>query len=255
MKYSFIVLDLKNEVNVSNLMQFFNKEYKNDGFEVIYCSSKNSNKRKNFRNFVFEENENSEKIINAVTKECLGQCIAIIRNVNAYADVLKLTKNLQNGNEIVFYKKEHTKFKGWLLGIFKKIVTFMFLQYLLPVKYGTVLYGKIPSLVLKKIECPSVLMKANSWQGINYKLIEGGEDFKFKYNKVKHALKTIITLLIPLVMIVLSIFVNFNIVPALYIIYYAVVALMLLLGLINLCKWIISVLIGDTIKDSAKIKI
>ncbi len=254
MKYSFIVLDLKGEVNASNLMQFFNKEYKNEEFEVIYCSSHKTNKRKNLKSFIFEKNENSEKIINAVTKECLGQNIIIVRNANAYEDVLKLTDNLQNSNEVVFYKKEQAKFKGHMLGIFKRIVAFMFMQCILPVKYGTVLYGEIPSLVLKKIESPAVLMKSNSWQGINYKLIDGGSDYKFEYNKVKHALKTIITLLVPIVMIVLNIFINFNMVPALYIIYYAVVVMMLLLGIINLCKWFISRLIGDTIRDSANFK-
>lgn len=196
MKYSFIVLNLNNQIEQKTITDYFKDNYDNGSYEIIYCSSTKAKRCANLKNYIFEKNENSESILNSVLKYCTGENICVIRNVNGYNYALKLTNKLKKDNQIVFCKKELSKVKQFFWNIFKKIAKFLFLQNLEPINQGVVLYGKLASSVLKELQRPAIAIKANMWEGIENVYLSGGAIYKFSYNIKSKIAKTFIPLLI-----------------------------------------------------------
>lgn len=251
--FSVVVVDKKNELELKQFIVFLNEVIK-DSYEIIYCSGKSITESEYIKNFVFDVNENPEKIINSVISECSAKNIIVLRDVNQYKSIKILIKAHTKNNQIVFMQKKMGKFKRFWYGLVQKSVGWIFAQNLEPIDFSVVLYGEITSSVLTKIKSPSVLMKINRWTGIEFVNAGIGDAYKFGYKKVVPIFSTIVPFFTALFMIVLKVAVNFKISGGLMAIYIGIIATCLLFGAVFGFRWILKSILGDNILDKAKHK-
>ncbi len=251
MKYSFIVINLNDSITQKEITDYFKSNYPINSYEIIYCTSKKATKSASLKNYIFNKNENSESILNAVIMFCNGENICIIRNVTGYNLTKQLTDKLTQETQIVYYKKNLSGFKLFWHNVLKKITGFMFLQNLQPINYGVTVYGKSPSTILKKLKSPAILLKANNWEGIKMDFVDGGIPNKFGYKKTGKILTTVISAILAIAIFVLPIVLRL---PNLAIVaLYTLDFSLILICFVSIIKWVLSSMLGDNIKYSAKI--
>ncbi len=203
MSFSFIVIDLDNKIDIKD---FQNQIYNNySDYEIIYCSSKQISNFQNTTTYVFDKNENPEKIINSVVMYANKSNMVVIRDYTNMEDIKKQTKSLLLNNQVVYFKKELSPFKKFIWKIVHFFAKILFAKDIVPINYSCATYGEIATNVLKKIEFPSNLMRTNQWQGVQLVTIDGGKPYKFKYNVKKNIFQT----LIPLTLMILGIILFF----------------------------------------------
>lgn len=252
MSYTFIVLDLKNKLDVNILQSDFNKHYSD--YEVLYCSTKLVVPIENFVCYSFEENSCPEEVINRVLMYSDKQNIVVIREYTNIEDIKKQTNNLLLSNQVVYFKQEKSaikKFFGKIIHFFAKM---LFFKDLIVTNASCVSYGEVASNILKKIESPSNLMRTNQWQGVQLVGVDGGKKYKFKYNFKKYLFKALITFIILLVgMVGFFVFKSkFDIL--LNVVIWLVNLVCLFLGIVFGTDWYIKSQIGENVYKKAKIK-
>ena len=249
MEFSLIVIDLKNLLNLDEFMAYIKALNINN--EIIYCSSVKQ-AQEGIKNYVFNQNTNSEAVINAITKQCSKKCIVVIRDVNNYKKIGALIKEYNSSNQIIYFKQKQQGLKRFWFNLVKNTVGKVFMHNLLSIDYGVALYGEIASKVLRNINVPSILMRTNNWQGMRIILLEGGELYKFKYNKLEMAYKTFMPLLIAIVMLVLKLAINFSLFGPLNVLYFGLIVLFILMFLFFGGRWALKSVVGENITEKAK---
>lgn len=252
MSFSFVILDLKNKIDLSKVVNFFNKNYSD--YEILYCTTKHVENINNVKTYLFNSDEDSEKILNSIIKHATKTNIVVVREFTSCEDILRQTKNLLLTNQIIYYKKQASPFKMFFYKLFHKIARWLFSKEIVLCNFSCVTYGEIASNVLKKIEYPSNLMRTNLWQGIQLIGIDGGKSCKFKYKKTKNILQCILPLAISILFVCL--FVIFK--SKLDILAIIIFALMVVIGLVTSMvfgvNWFIKSQIGENILEKAIIK-
>lgn len=248
MSYSFIVIDKKNELNLDEFINCCGEVC--DNFEILYASSNSVNKE-NIKNFKFYENENSEKIINTLVKHSSKKNLIIIRDVSKFKNLKNLIIRHKENNQIVAFKKQQSKFKAFWFNSIKNTIAKMLSHKLMEIDYSMILYGEITTKVLKNIKSPSVLMRTNNFIGIDYVLLDGGDNYKFAYKKKKLAIATIVPFSIALLMVVLY-FVAFKMNATLTAFYFGMIFILLIVSFIFGSKWILNKILGDNITEEAR---
>lgn len=252
MSFSFVILDLENKLDVSQLQNFFSKNYAE--YEIILCSSQNINKVPNVYNYVFDVTENKEKILNTVIKKCSKKNIVVIRDFLSLEEIKKQTRSLLFTNQIVYFEKDVSKVQRFFWNILQKLIKLLFFKDLLLINANCITYGEIASNVLKKIDSPSNLMRINNWQGIQLVSIDGGKKIKFKYNILKNVLLTFIPLIFTIILISLYFVFKTNISNLFGIIIWLSSIICLVLSVVFGLNWFIKSQIGENILENAKIK-
>lgn len=252
MSFSFIIIDLNNKIDLEKTLNEFEKNYTD--FEVIYCSSAKINKTKNVKSFVFDANENSEKILNAVTKEAEKKNIVVVRKFTSVDDIKKQTKSLLLSNQIVFYQKSLNSFQNFFWNILRFFIKLIIFKDFVLCNFNCVTYGEIASNVLKKIEYPSNLMRTNQWQGVQMVGLDGGEKYKFKYNKTKNILSFIIPLLLMIICILVFCIFKSKLDILLNIVLWLVAIICIVVCAVFGVNWFIKSQIGENILEKSKIK-
>ena len=245
MTYSFLVIDKKNKLNLNAFNNFLKKSYKNN-FEVLYCSTKQRACPEGIKNYVFANEIDAEQILNKTIKKCSMDNICIIRDIKDYKNIEMLTSKLEHDSQIVYFKKQQKGIKSFFDKIITKIINYIFYQNLMPVNYNICVYGKNASKILKNIDKPSYLTRNNLWEGMNFIFVNGGYSYRFYYNKMIHAIKTLIPAIISIVLIFIKIFVNFKAYTYIHMIYYTTVFVCFLISAIFALKWQLARKIGDS---------
>ena len=206
-------------------------------------------------NYVFSENENTERILNTVINKCEKNNIVIIRDINSYKDIEILIKNYTKNNQIVFRKRKTNKIGSFLYSVYSIIISKFFGHNLLQADYAIALYGEIASKVLKHVVFPAVLLRSNNWTGIDCVLIEETQkNYNFGYNKYKCVFSVITPFIIFTIMLILSLVLKFNFVPLGSVLYYMSMGLCLFISFMFGAKWILNAQMGEAISDKAKYK-
>ena len=247
--FSIVLIDLQGKLNINEYLQFVGSI--NASIETLYCSSSVCNNNK-ISNYIFDPQENADKIINSVTQLCNGEKIIVVRDALQFKKIKNLVKEYTSNNQIICYQHKLNKFKGLLFKLSQKIVNLVYGYLLQPIDHTVVLYGEITTKVLKNINAPSVLMKTNNWEGIEFKLLNSGQKYVFPYNKKKVILQTLLTLCVSVALFIIGMFVNFN-VFAVSFVYYSMALLFLIFSAIFACKWIIKSHFGENVVEKAKI--
>ena len=252
MSFSFVILDLKNELNLSNVINTFNKYYKD--YEIIYCATKQVEKIDKVKQYLFDDKECSEKILNTVLKYSTKTNIVVVRGFTSFEEIKKQTNNLLLTNQIVYFKKQLSPIRMFFYKLFRTITKLIFSNDIVFCNFSCTSYGEIASNVLKKIKYPSNLMRTNEWQGIQLVGIDGGKTYKFKYNCIKSILQCCIPLLVSLVcMFLIFIFKNkFNTLSNILFVLIAIIGV--LTSIIFGANWFIKSQIGENILEKADIK-
>lgn len=250
--YSFVILDLNNKINISELCDFLNQNYSD--YEVLYCTSKPTNNYLNVINYNFAENEDSEKIINSVIKFCEKNNIIVIREYTTCEDIKRQTNALVLTNQIVYFNKEMSNFKKFFYNILLKLINLLFLKDFILTNSCCVSYGEIASNILKKLEYPSNLMRINGWQGIQLVGVDGGKSFKFNYNKTKSALLTLVPLFFSILLVILFIVLKNKMSTMVKIFIWLTIFISIVLSSVFGINWFIKNEIGENILEKAKIK-
>ena len=240
MAFSIIAIDLEQKLNISRFLSYL-KNIPYD-FEVLYCSSKKV-ENKNIKNFVFDKNEGTEQIINAVSWQISCENLIVIRDISKYEKISELISNYSKSNQIVYLKRNLIKFKKVIFN-FANIIGKIYMHKLLPMDYGIVLYGEMATKVLKNISSPSVLMRTNNWSGVDAIPVKGGEQYKFNYNKIKAVATAVVPFTISILMIILYFALNFNFFITLDIVYFSVAIFILFISCIFGFKWILNSILG-----------
>lgn len=248
--WSFVVVDRKQELNENDFFEFLNSNF--EDYEILYCSTRKI-ENENVINYTFDKNIDTETIINTVTSKCLGNNIVVVRNVKKYKWIADLAGRLENKNEVVFYKRHFSKINSFWYNLMTRIVNWAFNQNLNPIYNDVVVYGEVASTVLKNISNPSILMRTNSFTGVDFKYMEGDTGvYKFEYNKVKAILFTLIPLFVSLTLVIVKATTKFNASTALNLFYYSLIVLGIMFFSIFGLIWFIKTQIGDNKSGKAK---
>lgn len=249
MSYSFVILDLSNQINLKEITSFLNDKI--DDYEILYCSQTKIKKTKNVIQYLFDKNEDSEKVINFVVPKCKKNNIVIIRKFSNLTDLQLLLNNHKHDNQIIYFEKKTNKFKNFFSKIFKKIIRIIFSKTITPINHSLVLYGKNPSTVLKNLNYCSNAIRYNKWQGYEEKMLQGGSDYKLKYNIKKYCLKTLITFFAG-IFVFASVFIfRYKTIRLVKIIQLFISCSLFILSLIFLMEWILKSKIGENQKQIA----
>lgn len=194
MSFSFVMIDKKNTLDISSINSFINQNYSD--YEILYCSPKNGINDANIRHFAVNDNDKIENIINSVVCKTTKQNIVVIRKFVGNQQLKNLTNALKSPDAIAFYKKEYKGIKKVFCNIMKKLAKFLYGREIIFASHAMVAYSENPSLVLKELDNPSAAMRKFSWTG--YINIECGigENYKLEYKKTSIALKTLLSLVI-----------------------------------------------------------
>lgn len=253
MPYSILIADLQNKADLKKLADNLRKNGI-ENFEFIYCSSlKKTARYKYYKNFVFDQNENIEKIINTVCCECSFNNIIIIRKVDYIDKAIELINKHNKNNQIVYPKNKMSKIKSIWFKL-QKFVGKIFAHIILPIDYGIILYGEIPSKVLKNISSPAILTKTNQWEAIEMVEAFDGEKYYFPYNKIKCMLYALVPLILSVLLIVIKLAVNFKMFLTLRVLYYILIFAGFIISTIFGFKWILYSTVGENIGDRAQTK-
>ena len=252
MTFSFVILDLKNEIEMPKVVNFFNKNYSD--YEILYCASKHLEKMNNVKTYLFNHDEDSEKILNSVIKQATKTNIVVVREFTSCEDILRQTKNLLLTNQIVYYKKQASPFKMFFYKLFHKIARWLFSKEIILCNFSCVTYGEIASNVLKRIEYPSNLMRTNQWQGIQLIGVDGGKECKFKYKKTQNILQCILPLVISILFVCLFVIFKNKLDILTIIIFGLIVVIGLVTSMVFGINWVIKSQIGENILEKAIIK-
>ncbi len=249
--WSFVLLDLDNKFNLADILGYIKLNYENP--DIIYCSTQKVDNNE-VRNYVFDKTANNESVINTIVKKCNYNNIVIIRDIKNYKQITELTNKAKRYNNVVYFKKQVSGFKGYIKKKLLNICNFLFKQNIKLIDYSIVAYGETASLALKNTPNPSVVAKTNNWTGINYvELTKDDEEYyKFKYNKKTSLLLTFTPLFISVFLIVLIIIAKFKMLTSLMILYFAAVILGFFFSGIFGLAWFIKSEIGDSITEKAK---
>lgn len=199
MSYSFVIIDLKNNLDIGNIYNQLCLHYSQ--FEVVYCSSKKSN-ISGIVNYVFSNAESTESVINSVVKHCTKSNIIMIRKYTSIADITALTSKLTSKNQIVYFSKPLSKAKTLTWKVLNFFAKLLYHNNVLAMNLSCIAYGENASNVLKVLEYPSNLMRINKWEGINMIGINGGQNYQPEYNLKKHVLLFAVPLTIAAIAIV-----------------------------------------------------
>ena len=104
--FSVILIDIKNKLNIKDYLSFI--KTLNGDFETIYCSSTPCNNAE-IKNIIFQQNENVEKIINAVFALCNQKNVIVVRDVLEYKKIKQLIENKTTKNQIVCFESVKNK--------------------------------------------------------------------------------------------------------------------------------------------------
>lgn len=250
MKYSIILVDLENKINIVDCYNYY---YQNiyDNYEILYCTSQNMQVPSGVVNYVFES-KNTEAIINTIVPLCSHNNIAVVRDCLQYKKVVDLVQNHTDNNQIVYLKTKQTKLSKIKLKI-QKLIGKFFVHKIYNIDYSVILYGEITSKVLKNISYPSVLMKTNNWEGIDFVGVDGSGKYNFKYNKKKLAIKTLTPITLSLILIPLFFVIRPVTFRTIKVIYLLAILILLCIGAIYGAKWILSSVVGENITQKANI--
>lgn len=199
MSFSFIIIDLRNNLNIESIYNQLRHNYSN--FELIYCSSKKV-QNKNVVNYIFSADEKTENVVNTIIKYCTKTNIVMIRKFTSITDIKKQTDKLSSHNQIVYFTKKINKFKSILWEILNYFAKLLYHNSVLPINLSCITYGENASNVLKSLEYPSNLMRINKWEGINMIGVDGGEYYRPEYNLKKHVLMFSIPLVATIVSLI-----------------------------------------------------
>lgn len=246
MGYSVILVDTLGKVVLGEYLKQI-EELEN--IETIFCTNKQiETENESFKCVVFENGTDAETVINKVAKMCSKENIIIVRDVSRLGKLNKLISKHKKFNEIVCPMRELVGIKKFW-GKIQHLVGKIFNKDILPIDYGIMLYGAVPSRVIKNVANPSALTRVNSFTGMEYVFIDGGEKYKFAYNKKKAGLKTFVPMFVGVVMIVLKLAINFNMFTTLEAVYYFVAVFAIVIGLLFGGKWIVLSSIGEVVAN------
>lgn len=248
MKYSVILVDLENKININECYNYY-YQYLYTDFQIIYCTRKSIDVPSGVNNYVFDS-KNIESIINTTVSMCEHNNIIVVRDCLRYKSAINLVQNHTQNNQIVYLKKKQTKLSKIKLKIQKFIGKF-FAHKIYDIDYSVILYGEIASKVLKNISYPSVLMKTNNWEGMNFIGIEGDGKYKFDYNKKKQAIKTLTPITIALILIPLFFVIRPITFRTIKVIYLLAILILVCIGAIFAAKWILCSALGENVTSKA----
>ena len=251
MSFSFIVLDLENKIDVNKFQSQISQNYTD--YEIIYCSSKKVSSSPNFIPYMFNKDEESEKILNSVVMNTNKTNIVVIREYTGIEDVIKQTKSLLLNNQVVYFKKQLSPFKKFFWKIVRVFAKMLFSKEITPINYSCATYGEIASNVLRKIEFPSNLMRTNQWQGVQMVTIDGGKQYKFIYDQKKCILQTFIPLALMILGIVLFFVLKTKIDALFKIIIWLFNIICFILFMVYGINWFIKNEIGENISQKSNI--
>lgn len=250
MGISFVVVDKENALNLKNFTKFCEKVAAD--YEIIYCSSKPVKNNK-IINYVVESTENTEKIINATISKATQDILVVIRDVNFYEKSEDLIKKYTKTDQIICLKRTQSKFKQHWFNFVCATIARAFSHNLAPIDHSVVLYGEIATKVLKQVKSPSVLMRTNKWNGINFEFCQSETTgYKFSYKKDKFIWGTCTTLTAAIMLLILQIAVlKMNIIASVF--YFALIMLLTFASFIFASKLILNSYLGDNITERAEI--
>ncbi len=251
MSYSFLILDLNNEVNISSVNAELGNHFLD--YEIIYCSSKKCNLN-NVVSLEYNSAENQESVINDAVKHVSKVNMVVVRKFVSVDQIVKQTKSLLLNNQIVYYKKQASSFVSFFWKIFFYIAKFLFSKEIVFVNFCCVCYGEIATNILKKLEYPSNLMRSNQWQGIQLVGIEGGVKTKMENNVLKNSLLTFIPLVVAGVLITLFFVLKPKLGSLFKVIMWITSILCFIITIIFGTNWFIKCQIGENNFIKAKVK-
>ena len=249
--WSFIIIDTKGFKKIKDVFSFLNKNY--DSPEIIYCHTTNKD-YENVKNYIFKKEENVEAILNAVSKECNGDKIVVVRSVEDFKDIVKLTDCITQDNQVAYFSLTKKGIKNWLKLKMIKILNFVLGQGLENISYNIVAYGKIASLALKNAINPSMLTRTNNFVGITYVPVDGGKKYVFKYNKLKAILAFGIPVILLIATIIIRVLIKQDIGFIFNILFVGLILLEFMFSLLFGSVWFIKSQIGDNVTNSARYK-
>ena len=248
--WSFILIDTNNSPNLQKAIDYIKLNY--DEPDIICCHT-NEEEYKDVRNYIFKKDENKEAILNTVAKKCENEHIVIVRNVEDYESIKQMTSKVTQDSTIVCKKTNKKGIKNWLKDKLVKVVNFVFNQNIQLIDFGVIAYGRTASITIKNATNPSTLTRTNNFLAVNFVYLDGENKYLFKYDKAK----TILSFVIPIIMLVVTILClvlikNINIVLIIGLIGLAILEFVfcLLFGLV----WFIKTQIGDNNTNTAKYK-
>ena len=183
---TIVVLNLNNQLNVSEFTKFINKHF-NYAQVIIASEQKHNITSENITEYIFK-NETDDSVINALVKTLNTNKLILIRAIDDNFDsILKLHQNLKKSNEICLFVKKRNKIVEFFDKIFDKITKFIFGYKFFNGNIAQMAFGKIVIDVLKQVDNASMFTKMDKWSGVVIKELETEQNIpkvKFKANKL-----------------------------------------------------------------------
>ena len=247
--WSFVVVDLQNKLDLKSFLTFIKANYKD--YEIIYCSTEKK-KSSEIRQYVFDNKACTESVINTVINKCNGQKIAIIRDVKIYSEVLKLTNELKEANQVVLFNKKTKGFKAKIKNFLFRVSSFLFGQKLKDVELGVSVYGQIATSVLKTVSRPSNLTRTNNFTGVTFTCVDTVYDYKFKYDKREAIFYSLVPIFMFTGLVLTKVITKFKISFMFDLFYYSAIILSFIFAIIFGLVWFTKSQIGENVNDKSK---
>ena len=252
---TFLVLNMDDNLDIKNLDSFIAQNYSN--YQLIVASKKSHGTFFNVSEFVFEE-ENEDKIINALIEKVEGNKLVLARKIDNdhLEELIKLEKSLKHENQISTLKTEKNKISNFFFMMLNKIIELIFGYTLYDCKLCCMAFASVPLEVLRVLDNSSLYTKINKWKGINFTATQTAlkTKIKFKTKILKNILYLISSLIIILGAILSLVFVEFiqnQLLLKLFLVFVIIVSLYVVF--VEIIRIIIKHKIGDNIFDKAEI--
>lgn len=208
--YSFLICDLKNELDKKEVLKQINKYYKDADINFL-CTDNKAKGSVKYKLYVFDKNVSEDVAINSVFKNIKYDKVFVIKsgfndfsklekfvNFNEDFDILML-KNQKNTKKLRFFEKIKQIFNNFYYNLFN--------YYFYEGNISCILFNRNSTVVLKNLQNPATFIKIDKWIGMEIKYIDCEiEQYKPKTSFVDKWLNLICSSLVFVVSLIGNIF-------------------------------------------------
>lgn len=173
--YSFLICDLKNELNKNEIAKQIKKQFENADI-IFLCTDKKIKKSDNYTTVIFDKIVRDDVAINSSFKLIKNNNVFVIRSGFKDFDILYLLSENNINNDIIMFKNNKNNSK---IHFFNKIITFfknlyykLFNYYFYNGNIVCILFKKNACEVLKQLDNPATFTKIDKWVGLTIGYVE-----------------------------------------------------------------------------------